>query len=124
MFLPSRNPLPSGRGGGQAIHDQAQPQTVLDNISKALKQDGTFLMQDIDASSHVEKNLDHPLGPFLYTVSCMHCMTVSLAQNGEGLGTMWGRETAQEYLKRAGFGSVVIHKLHHDIQNCVYVAAK
>jgi 2-polyprenyl-3-methyl-5-hydroxy-6-metoxy-1,4-benzoquinol methylase len=107
-----------------AIHDQAQPQVVLDNISKALKADGTFLMQDIDASSHVEKNLDHPLGPFLYTISCMHCMTVSLAQNGEGLGTMWGRETAQTYLKRAGFNAVVIHKLHHDIQNCIYVAAK
>lgn len=107
-----------------AIHDQAKPQTVLDNISKALKANGTFLMQDIDASSHVEKNLDHPLGPFLYTVSCMHCMTVSLAQNGEGLGTMWGRETAQTYLKRAGFNSVIIHKLNHDIQNCIYVATK
>ncbi len=107
-----------------AIHDQAQPQTVLNNISKALKVGGTFLMQDIDASSHVEKNLDHPLGPFLYTVSCMHCMTVSLAQNGEGLGTMWGRETAQKYLDRAGFNSVVIHKLNHDVQNCIYVATK
>jgi 2-polyprenyl-3-methyl-5-hydroxy-6-metoxy-1,4-benzoquinol methylase len=107
-----------------AIHDQAKPQTVLDNISKALKANGTFLMQDIDASSHVEKNLDHPLGPFLYTVSCMHCMTVSLAQNGEGLGTMWGRETAQTYLKRAGFNSVIIHKLNHDIQNCIYVSTK
>ncbi len=107
-----------------AIHDQAKPQTVLDNINKALKANGTFLMQDIDASSHVEKNLDHPLGPFLYTVSCMHCMTVSLAQNGEGLGTMWGRETAQTYLKRAGFNSVIIHKLNHDIQNCIYVSTK
>lgn len=107
-----------------AIHDQAQPQTVLNNISKALKSTGTFLMQDIDASSKVENNLDHPLGPFLYAVSCMHCMTVSLSQNGEGLGTMWGRETAKTYLERAGFKKVEIQKLTHDIQNCIYVATK
>lgn len=107
-----------------AIHDQAQPQTVLNNISKALKSTGTFLMQDIDASSKVENNLNHPLGPFLYAVSCMHCMTVSLSQNGEGLGTMWGRETAKTYLERAGFKSVEIQKLTHDIQNCIYVATK
>jgi 2-polyprenyl-3-methyl-5-hydroxy-6-metoxy-1,4-benzoquinol methylase len=107
-----------------AIHDQAQPQIVLNNVNKALKTNGTFVMQDIDASSHVEKNLDHPLGPFLYAISCMHCMTVSLAQNGEGLGTMWGREIALAYLERAGFKSVKIHKLSHDVQNCIYVAGK
>jgi len=106
-----------------AIHDQAQPLVVLKNIHQALKDSGTFLMQDIDASSQVEKNLDHPLGPFLYAISCMHCMTVSLAQNGEGLGTMWGREKALEYMERAGFKSVHIHKLTHDIQNCIYVAS-
>jgi hypothetical protein len=41
-------------------------------------------MQDIKGSSHVHKNLEHPVGTFLYTVSCMHCMTVSPAQGGEG----------------------------------------
>ncbi len=107
-----------------AIHDQAQPQTVLNNIFRALKSDGIFLMQDIDASSHVENNMDHPLGPFLYTISCMHCMTVSLALDGEGLGTMWGRETAREYLQKSGFKKVDIHKLEHDIQNCIYLVSK
>ena len=52
---------------------------------------GTFLMQDIRASSHLEKNLEHPIAPLLYTLSTMHCMTVSLAQGGAGLGTMWVR---------------------------------
>ncbi len=45
-------------------------------------------MQDIRASSALERNLDHPLAPFLYAVSVMHRMTVSLAQGGAGLGTM------------------------------------
>jgi hypothetical protein len=61
---------------------------------------------------------------FLYTASCMHCMTVSLAQGGEGLGTMWGEEKTREYLERAGFRSVEKHELAHDIQNTWYVTRK
>lgn len=58
-------------------------------IYKSLKEDGIYLMQDISASSEPHKNIDHPMGTLLYTVSTMHCMTVSLAQGGLGLGTMW-----------------------------------
>jgi hypothetical protein len=78
-------------------------------------------MQDIHASSRTAANVDHPLGTFLYTVSCMHCMTVSLAQGGEGLGAMWGEERTREYLKAAGFASIEVHQLAHDIQNNWYV---
>lgn len=107
-----------------AIHDQARPAVVLREICNALRPDGTFLMQDIDSSSHVNQNLDHPLGPMLYTVSTMHCMTVSLALDGDGLGTMWGRELAVEMLKTAGFKHVCIRNLSHDIQNCYYIVTK
>jgi SAM-dependent methyltransferase len=107
-----------------AIHDQAKPDKVLESIAKALKQSGTFLMQDIAASSLVYKNMDHPVGPLLYTLSCMHCMTVSLAQNGAGLGAMWGEEKAREMLKEAGFAKVETKKLQHDFQNCYYIVTK
>jgi 2-polyprenyl-3-methyl-5-hydroxy-6-metoxy-1,4-benzoquinol methylase len=107
-----------------AIHDQAAPQSVLDGVARTLKAGGTFLMQDIRASSHLENNLDHPIAPLLYAVSTMHCMTVSLAQGGAGLGTMWGEELAVEMLQRAGFGEVAIHRLAHDFQNNFYVAHK
>jgi hypothetical protein len=70
-------------------------------------------MQDILGSSYLEKNINHPLGPFLYTISCMHCMSVSLAQNGAGLGAMWRKERAIEMLKDAGFSNVeVIFESH------------
>ena len=39
----------------------------------------------------------------LYTISTMHCMTVSLAYEGEGLGTVWGRQKAEKMLVAAGF---------------------
>lgn len=107
-----------------AVHDQAKPLNVLKGIHRTLKRDGVYLMQDIKGSSHVYNNIGHPIGTFLYTASCLHCMTVSLAQGGEGLGAMWGEEKTREYLRRAGFGSVEKHELAHDIQNNWYVARK
>jgi len=107
-----------------AIHDQGQPLNVLKGIQRALKADGLYLMQDIKASSHVHKNIGHPIGTFLYAISTMHCMTVSLAQGGEGLGAMWGEEKTREYLEKAGFRSVETNTLAHDIQNNWYVVRK
>src|SRR5215212_57398 len=107
-----------------AVHDQASPAAVLENIARALKDDGVYLMQDIAGSSHVHNNMDHPLGPFLYTISTTHCTTVSLAQGGEGLGTMWGEEKAREMLAEAGFHNVQTRRLDHDIANTYYVVRK
>jgi 2-polyprenyl-3-methyl-5-hydroxy-6-metoxy-1,4-benzoquinol methylase len=107
-----------------AVHDQARPLNLLRGIHRTLTDDGAYLMQDIKGSSHVHRNVDHPLGTFLYTVSCLHCMTVSLAQGGEGLGAMWGEEKAREYLARAGFRTVETRELPHDILNTWYVATK
>jgi ubiquinone/menaquinone biosynthesis C-methylase UbiE len=107
-----------------AIHDQVYPDRVLKEIERALYPDGTFLMQDIAASTHVHKNIDHPVGPLLYTISVMHCMTVSLAANGAGLGTMWGEEKAREMLQAAGFTKIDVKKLPHDFQNAFYIIQK
>jgi 2-polyprenyl-3-methyl-5-hydroxy-6-metoxy-1,4-benzoquinol methylase len=107
-----------------AIHDQAKPLNVLKGIYRALKPEGVYLMQDISGTSHVHKDIEHPIGTFLYTISCMHCMTVSLAQGGEGLGAMWGEEKTRNYLQKAGFRSITTHRLAHDIQNNWYVVTK
>jgi len=78
----------------------------LKRIHRTLRSDGVYLMQDIKGSSQVHKNIDHPLGTFLYTVSCLHCMTVSLAQGGEGLGRCWAKK------KRANIspGRLQVHR--------------
>lgn len=107
-----------------AVHDQARPLNVLKGIQRALTPDGIYLMQDIKGSSHVHENIGHPIGTFLYTISCMHCMTVSLAQGGEGVGAMWGEQMTRDYLRRAGFRSIETHQPAHDIQNNWYVVRK
>ncbi|MFC8015664.1 class I SAM-dependent methyltransferase [Streptomyces cinereoruber] len=105
-----------------AIHDQAFPDVVLREIRKVLRESGVFLCVDIAASSHVAENVTHPLAPYLYTVSCMHCMTVSLADGGAGLGAMWGRELAVSMMSEAGFTDVQIKNVEGDIMNQYYVA--
>ncbi len=106
------------------IHDQVQPTKVLKAINASLNNDGFFLMQDIAASSKVEKNIDSILAPTLYTISTMHCMSVSLAFDGEGLGTMWGKELAVNKLTEAGFKDIKIKNVEGDIMNYYYVSRK
>jgi SAM-dependent methyltransferase len=107
-----------------SIHDQAYPTKVLANIARALRPGGVFLMVDIAASSNLEENAQHPLGAVLYGISTMHCMTVSLALGGEGLGTCWGTQLALQKLADAGFTSVDIKRVPGDIMNAYYVARK
>ncbi|RYD19711.1 MAG: class I SAM-dependent methyltransferase [Verrucomicrobiaceae bacterium] len=104
-----------------AIHDQARPDKVLASIRRALRPGGHFLMMDIDASSEPNDNIDHPLGSLIYTVSTMHCMTVSLAQGGMGLGTAWGTQLAEKMLREAGFEDITIERPGLDVINAFYV---
>lgn len=107
-----------------AIHDQASPRRVLANISRSLREGGMFLMVEPAGTGSVETDIDDPLAIFKYTVSVMHCMTVSLAFDGEGLGTMWGRRQALALLKEAGFGKVRVKKIEGDVLNSYYFARK
>ncbi|SMD07532.1 Methyltransferase domain-containing protein [Desulfocicer vacuolatum DSM 3385] len=104
-----------------AIHDQSKPLEALKSIHAMLAVDGIFSMVDIAAQSHHAGNMDHPMGPFLYTVSLMHCMPVGLNDNGAGLGMMWGRQQAEELLKEAGFDRVVVQEMDHDAFNLHYM---
>ena len=107
-----------------AIHDQAHPGAVLRNIHRALRPGGVFLMVDIKASSHLEDNVGVPFASYLYTVSTMHCMSVSLGLDGDGLGTCWGRELATTMLAEAGFSDVTVREIDSDPLNFYYVAGK
>jgi SAM-dependent methyltransferase len=106
------------------VHDQARPDAVLLSVARALRPGGTFLMVDVRASSELQDNVTHPFGPFLYGMSTMHCMTVSLALGGAGLGTAWGEQKALAMLGEAGFSRVEVHRLADDPLNNYYLARK
>lgn len=105
-----------------SIHDQAQPAQVLANIHTALRPGGVFLMADIKASSRLEENVGVRLASYLYAVSTTHCMSVSLALDGAGLGTVWGRQLATRMLGEAGFTDVTVAEVAADPGNYYYLA--
>lgn len=105
-----------------SIHDLAQPEQALQAIARSLKPGGRLLMQEFAASSRLEENLDHPLGPWLYAQSVMYCMTVSLSQGGAGLGCMWGKERALALLAAAGFDPVVVRRTEADPYSDYFLA--
>jgi len=107
-----------------AVHDQARPDLALAAIAASLRPGGRYLCVDIKASSTVAGDMDLPLGPMLYATSVLHCMTVSLAEGGLGLGTMWGEKVARKMLADAGFASVELHEIPEDIANNYYLATK
>ncbi len=107
-----------------AVHDQRDPLELLRSLRRALRPGGVYLMQDIGGSARLENNLDFPMASLLYAVSCVHCTPISLGQGGQGLGTMWGWETAEQMLGEAGFREVRRHTLAHDPMNVWFVAGR
>ena len=107
-----------------AVHDQTRPLEVLQGIHHSLAAGGVFSMVDISAQSNLADNLGHPMGPFLYTVSLMHCMPVGLVDGGSGLGMMWGREKAVEMLKEVGFEQVQVLEIAEDPFNLHFLSYK
>ena len=103
---------------GDVEHDAAVQEPV------ALKPGGYWLCVDIAASSNVGENVAHPFAPFIYTVSCMHCMTVSLAAGGAGLGAAWGVQRAREVFASAGFTDVTVTNVPGDISNNYYICRR
>jgi len=107
-----------------SIHDQTRPLDALINVHAILKPGGLFSMVDIAASSNLSDNRDHPMGPFLYTVSLMHCMPVGLVDGGAGLGMMWGRQGAVKMLNKAGFRIVQVLDIPDDPFNLHFLCKK
>jgi SAM-dependent methyltransferase len=107
-----------------ALHDQVDPVAVLDRIHAALAPGGRFVMKEPHAADTLEDNLANPMAPLLYAVSTLHCMTVSLAHGGAGIGTVFGEQLARRMLADAGFVDLVVLPAPGDPGDAVYVSAK
>jgi len=107
-----------------AIHDQAEPDAVLAAISRALVPGGLLFMREPHGAGTFAENLANPMAPVLYSVSTLHCMTVSLAHGGPGIGTLFSEEQATRMLASAGFGGPQVHPAPGNPLGAVYVTRK
>jgi ubiquinone/menaquinone biosynthesis C-methylase UbiE len=104
-----------------AIHDQTDPSGVLRRIHQTMAPDSIFFMLDIRASSNLEDNVGKATAPWIYSTSVMHCLQVSLAGGGAGLGAAWGEQKAREMLTEAGFSRIDTARPPMDAFNLVYI---
>jgi 2-polyprenyl-3-methyl-5-hydroxy-6-metoxy-1,4-benzoquinol methylase len=84
------------------IHDMVDPRAVLRAIHDTLAEDGVYLWSEPNASDKAHENRN-PIGRAFHSISPLHCMTVSLAHDGEGLGTVIGESGARALAREAGF---------------------
>lgn len=87
------------------LHDLPDPRAVLHQARERLADDGVLLVIEPRAGDRLEENI-HPIGAMFYGMSVFHCMTQSLAQGGEGLGTCMGPALTTAILNEAGFSRV------------------
>lgn len=88
------------------IHDAPHPQPLLEAIHRSLRDDGTFLCEDIRSFPSFRDNLEkHPLAGLLYGFSIMVCMSSALSsRDGAGLGTLgFNEDVARTMTGAAGF---------------------
>jgi 2-polyprenyl-3-methyl-5-hydroxy-6-metoxy-1,4-benzoquinol methylase len=86
------------------IHDMVDPLATLKAIREALAPDGVYLWSEPNTSDQAHENRN-PVGRTFHAISPLHCMTVSLAYNGAGLGTVIGEAGARRLAEQAGFTS-------------------
>lgn len=84
------------------IHDMVDPKITVRAIRNALADDGVYMWSEPNATANAHENRN-PVGKMFHSISPMHCMTVSLAYNGAGLGTVIGEEGARSLASEAGF---------------------
>jgi 2-polyprenyl-3-methyl-5-hydroxy-6-metoxy-1,4-benzoquinol methylase len=86
------------------VHDMAAPVAALRAMG-ALLSDGGMLFWSEPTGSREPLENRNPQGKIRANLSPFHCLTVSLAAGGAGLGTIIGEAGARELAREAGFGS-------------------
>jgi SAM-dependent methyltransferase len=104
-----------------ALHDQVDPVAVLNSIRANLADDGTFFLREPHAADTLEGNIGNPMAPVQYAVSTLHCLTVSLAHGGAGIGTVFGEGLARQLLRDSGFADPVVHPAPGNPFDAVYI---
>lgn len=89
------------------IHDMPRPREAMRNIRAHLNPGGVYVLQEITSEDETHANIG-PIATLKYGMSLHYCMTTSLANQGEGLGTCGMPEKAvRSMAAETGFSKVV-----------------
>jgi SAM-dependent methyltransferase len=108
------------------LHDMLHPQELIKDVKKRLsKDDGCWLIVDIDCKETMEENLRLPNAATLYGFSCLLCLSMATSEpDGEGLGTCGFPPTlAKNWAQKAGFVHFQQRTVDAIPYNAVYLLA-
>jgi 2-polyprenyl-3-methyl-5-hydroxy-6-metoxy-1,4-benzoquinol methylase len=99
----------------EALHDTARPVDVLRAMHSMLDPGGAVFIVDARAEPFTPNNPD-PFQRLHYTSSVLHCLLVSRSEEpSAATGTMMRIETLEHYASEAGFASVEVLPIEHDM---------
>merc|ERR1712137_284482 len=88
------------------VHDLSDPENFLKDIYRALKPGGVYLMNEVPAEDQIGDNMK-PERTFIYSISTMYCLTLSMADGGPGYGACMGEAIPSELCAKIGFSSFI-----------------
>ena len=96
----------------EMLHDVPDPVGVLATMKKLAGATGAVLVADErteDAFTVPASEMER----FFYTFSTLHCLAVSMQNNGAGTGTVIRADTLRDYATAAGFSAVDVLDVDH-----------
>jgi SAM-dependent methyltransferase len=86
------------------VHDLPDPAAALAGMRRALRPGGVLVL--VESAATGDLDTARPGALLSYASSVGHCMQVSLAAGGRGVGNQWGRQAVLADLAAAGFARV------------------
>jgi 2-polyprenyl-3-methyl-5-hydroxy-6-metoxy-1,4-benzoquinol methylase len=100
----------------EMIHDLAKPQAALTTMRRLGKPDAIFVVMDEGVAETFEAPTDNPVERLMYAFSVLHCLPVGMTESpSAGTGTVMRPATFRRYAAEAGFSSVDILPIEHDL---------
>lgn len=100
----------------EMIHDLARPQAALANMASLAGPDGVVLVVDERVEDAFEAPSPSPVERLFYACSVLHCLPVGMADSpSAGTGTVMRADTLRGYAAEAGFSSVEVLPIEHDL---------
>jgi 2-polyprenyl-3-methyl-5-hydroxy-6-metoxy-1,4-benzoquinol methylase len=100
----------------EALHDMAHPVEALASMRAMAGTDGAVLVVDERAADALTPNDPDPMQRLFYAASVLHCLPVGRSEDGSAAtGTVMRVATLEGYATSAGFRSVEVLPIEHDM---------
>jgi 2-polyprenyl-3-methyl-5-hydroxy-6-metoxy-1,4-benzoquinol methylase len=100
----------------EMIHDLARPVEALTTMRRLGKPDAVHLVMDEKVADTFEAPSENPIERLMYAASVLHCLPVGRADTpSAATGTVMRRSTFEGYADGAGFATVNVLPIEHDL---------